>query len=77
MRHLGGEGRCQVCWAARFVQSLRCGRRALCRACNVGGGDMHWDELAWAASRDVAVHEYDDALVLIGCVQETGEGRTW
>jgi hypothetical protein len=42
-----------------------------------GGRDMHRGEFAWAASGDVAVHELDDELVLIGCVQETSERRTW
>jgi hypothetical protein len=37
----------------------------------VGGRDMHRGEFAWAASRDVAVHKYDNVLMLIGCVQET------
>jgi hypothetical protein len=38
---------------------------------------MDRSEFAWAASGDVAVYEYDDVLVLIGCEQETGEHRTW
>jgi hypothetical protein len=38
---------------------------------------MHRDEFSWAASGDVGVSEYDDVLVLIGCVQETSERRTW
>jgi hypothetical protein len=38
---------------------------------------MHRGEFAWAASGDVAVHEYDDVLMLIGCMKEMGERGMW
>jgi hypothetical protein len=38
---------------------------------------MQRGEFALATSGDVDVHEEDDVLVLIGCMQEAGERRAW